>query len=147
MIILFYNFNIIIGKPLTQNPDYETERSALITELQAKGIKHNPEKIVRIAKCTDDQIVFLETGDENRGLQHILAKADQFARIGINVDEIVDIVMGAITKGSIVSLQGRDTVNPRPVYQFIHKGEIKYIAVTIGNNGYIVGTNPRTKLK
>ena len=82
---------------MTQNPDYETERSALITELQAKGIKHNPEKIVRIAKCTDDQIVFLETGDENRGLQHILAKADQFARIGINVDEIVDIVMGAIT--------------------------------------------------
>ncbi|MEY3330020.1 MAG: hypothetical protein RLZZ115_2903, partial [Cyanobacteriota bacterium] len=37
---------------MTQNPDYETERSALITELQAKGIKHNPEKIVRIAKCT-----------------------------------------------------------------------------------------------
>ncbi len=145
--MLLYNFNIIVSKPLTQNPDYETERSALIAELQARGIKHNPEKIVRIARCADDRIVFLETGDENRGLQHILAKADQFARIGINVDEIVDVVMGAITRGSIVSSQGRDTVNPRPVYKFLYKGEIKYIAVTIGNNGYIVGANPRTKLK
>lgn len=130
---------------MTQNPEHETERSVLITELQARGIKHNPEKIVGIAKYADDKIVFLETGDENRGLQHILAKADQFARIGINEDEIVDVVMGAITKGSIVSFQGRETVNPRPVYKFVYKGEIKYIAVTIGNNGYIVGANPRTK--
>lgn len=144
---MFYNFNIIVGKPLTQTPDSETEKSALIAELKARGIKHNPEKIVRIAKCADDQIVFLEMGDEKRGLQHILAKADQFARIGINADEIVDVVMGTITTGNIVSFQGRDTVNPRPVYQFIYKAEIKYIAVTIGNNGYIVGANPRTKLK
>ncbi|CAD5954935.1 hypothetical protein [Planktothrix agardhii] len=132
---------------MSQEPDYEAQKAELIAELQARGIKHTPENIVRIAKCADDRIVFLETGDEKRGLQHILAKADQFARIGINEDEIVDVVMGGITKGSIVSSQGRDTVNPRPVYQFIHKGEIKYIAVTIGNNGYIVGANPRTKLK
>jgi len=29
----------------------------------------------------------------------------------------------------------------------LNKGEIKYIAVTIGNNGYIVGANLRKKLK
>lgn len=132
---------------MSKEPDYEDQKAELIAELQARGIKHTPENIVRIAKCADDRIVFLETGDQNRGLQHILAKTDQFARIGISEDEIVDVVMIAITEGRIVSSQGRETVNPRPVYEVTYKGEIKYIAVTIGSNGYIVGANPRTRLK
>lgn len=125
--------------------DHEAAKAELIAELKARGIKHTPEKIVRIAKCVDGRIVFLETGDQNRGLQHILAKADQFVRIGISGDEIIDVVMIAITEGSIVGFQGRDTANPRPVYQLIYKGEIKYIAVTIGDNWVYCRGKPENK--
>ncbi|CBN57529.1 MULTISPECIES: hypothetical protein [Kamptonema] len=59
----------------------ESEKSALIAELQEAGIKHTPEHIIRIARQADGKIVFLETGDKQRGLEHILEKAEQFANI------------------------------------------------------------------
>lgn len=127
--------------------EYNTEKAALIAELQEAGIKHSPEKIVRIAKKPDGQIVFLETGDLNRGLEHILTKAEQFAKIGINADEIIDAMMLALVEGTIVGYQGSSNITPRPIYQFIFKGETKYISMTVSSNGYIVGANPRTKIR
>ncbi|MGK7928991.1 MAG: hypothetical protein AB4290_27770 [Spirulina sp.] len=49
-----------------------TEKAALIAELEQLGIKHSPDKILRIARKSNGQIVFLETGDARRGLEHIL---------------------------------------------------------------------------
>jgi hypothetical protein len=69
------------------------KKSALIAEL-APDTKHTPEKIVKIAKQADGKIVFLEEGNSDSGLQHILEK--------------------------------------------------HYISVTVSDNGYIVGANPRT---
>lgn len=130
---------------MTQQPDYETEKAALIAELNQADIKHNPEKIVRIAKLADGKIVFLEEGDARRGLQHILAKADQFAKVGIDQDEIPDAVIQAAFTGTIVGYQGKSHDRPRAIYEFIFKGETKYISLSVSDNGYIVGANPRTK--
>ncbi|MDF5715336.1 MAG: hypothetical protein PUP93_16000 [Rhizonema sp. NSF051] len=53
---------------MTQQPSSDIEKAALIVELSQAGIKHTPEKIVRIAKLADGKIVFLEKGDDRRGL-------------------------------------------------------------------------------
>lgn len=54
-----------------------------------------------------------------------------------------DIV--AITKtadGKLVWLEnGTDT--GRPIYEFTYNGEIHKVAITVGNNGFIVGANPK----
>jgi hypothetical protein len=63
--------------------------------------------------------------------------------IGIDLDEIPDAVMTAIIDGEVVGTQGKLSETPRSIYKFIFKGEIKYMAVTISDNGYIVGVNPR----
>lgn len=120
-----------------------TEKAVLIAELSQAGIKHSPENIVRIAKRSDGKIVFLELGNFKSGLQHILSKASQFMDIGIDLDEIPDAVMTAIIDGEVVGTQGKLSETPRSIYKFIFKGEIKYMAVTISDNGYIVGVNPR----
>lgn len=120
------------------------EKSALISELGQLGIKHNPKEIVRIAKQANGKIVFLEEGNANGGLQHILEEhSSQFADKGIDADKIPDVIMTAVTEGKIVGNLGRKKT-PRPIYEVNFNGKTYYIAVTVSDNGYIVGANPRS---
>lgn len=122
----------------------ESEKTALIAELQQLGIKHSPEKILRIARKSNDQIVFLETGDARRGLEHILKNHQtDFTDIGIPSEQIPDVIMSAIFQEDIVSYQGKG-IN-RPVYRVNFAGNLYYIAVTVGSNGYVVCANPRSR--
>ncbi|WP_242054988.1 hypothetical protein [Nostoc flagelliforme] len=100
---------------------------------------------MRIAKQADGKIVFLEEGKAGRtgsGLSHILKEhQDDFARRGISQNEIPDAVMAAVTRGKFLGYQG--TIEPRrKIYQVIFNGQTQYIAVSVGDNGYIVGANP-----
>ena len=61
---------------------------------------------------------------------------------GIELDEIPDAVIAAITQGKIVGYQGRKKT--RAIYEVNFNGKTQYIAITVSNNGYIVGANPRT---
>jgi len=125
---------------LTQPPIYD--RDVLIAELQEAGIKHSPEKIVRIAKKPDGKIVFLESGDAKSGLQHILSNhLDDFARRGILQDKIPDAVMAAVVQGKFLRYQGI-IAPPREIYEVVFNDRTQYIAVRVGDNGYIVGANP-----
>ncbi|MBS3025792.1 MAG: hypothetical protein HCA25_01505 [Dolichospermum sp. DET50] len=121
------------------------EKAALIAELSELGIKHNPEKIVQIAKQADGKIVFLEDGKAGKrgsGLAHILKEhRDDFARRGISENQIPDAVMAAVTSGTLLGYQGT-TELPREIYEVNFNGKKQYIAVTVGDNGYIVGANP-----
>lgn len=48
--------------------------------------------------------------------------------------------MAAVTTGTFLMYQG--TVQPRYVYEVIFNGQRQYIAVSVSDNGYIVGANP-----
>ena len=63
-----------------------------------------------------------------------------FERIGIAQDEIADVVFDAAVRGEIVGYQGRGT--GRPIYRTTVDGKQIDIAITIGDNGFIVGANP-----
>ncbi|BAZ14960.1 hypothetical protein NIES4071_68300 [Calothrix sp. NIES-4071] len=129
---------------MTQQPDDQVNKQALIAELVELGIKHTPEKIICIARLANGKIVFLEEGKPGRrgsGLAHILEQhKEDFARRGIYEDEIPLAVMAAVTTGTFLMYQG--TVQPRHVYEVIFNGERQYIAVSVSDNGYIVGANP-----
>ena len=119
------------------------EKSALIAELAQLGIKHTPEKIVKIAKQADGKIVFLEEGNSDAGLQHILEKHSlEFADQGIKQNQIPDIIIKAITEGKAIRYQGKKQT--RIIYEVNFNGKTHYIALTVSDNGYIVGANPRT---
>ena len=46
--------------------------------------------------------------------------------------------MTAVSKGKIVDYQGG-----RPIYNVVYNGVNREVAITVGDNGFIVGANPR----
>ena len=116
--------------------------SNLLEELANSGVKYNPEDIVAITKTADGKLVWLENGTDTAGLNHIITEhADDFLNKGITQEQIPDYVMNALENGKIVGYQGRGT--GRPIYEFTYNGEIHKVAITVGNNGFIVGANPK----
>ena len=120
----------------------EDEKATLIAELQQAGIKHTPEKILRIAKLSDGKIVFLEEGKGGKrgsGLKHILENHQQeFATRGLCETNLPDAIINAVTQGEIVDYQQTN----RPIYKISFNNKIQLIAVTVADNGYIVCANP-----
>jgi filamentous hemagglutinin len=113
----------------------------LLSELSSQGIKHTPENVVEIAKGSDNRIFFLETGNSQAGLQHIVeGHGADFARRGIAESQIPEAVMAAVTRGKVVGHQGRGA--GRPIYEVEFNGQTHRIAITAGDNGFIVGANP-----
>ena len=116
--------------------------SNLLDELANSGVKYNPEDIVAITKTADGKLVWLENGTDTAGLNHIITEhADDFLNKGITQEQIPDYVMNALENGKIVGYQGRGS--GRPIYEFTYNGEIHKVAITVGNNGFIVGANPK----
>jgi len=119
------------------------EKLALLAELAQLNMKHTPEKIVKIAKQANGKIVFLEEGNSNAGLQHILEEHSlEFADQGIQQNQIPDLIIKALTKGKAVGYQGKKQT--RIIYEVNFNRKTHYIALTVSDNGYIVGANPRT---
>lgn len=116
-------------------------REELIQELTEQGVKFSEENIVDIQRLPDGQIIWLETGTSGArgsGLNHVLEHSEEFAGMGISSDEIPDLIFTALQNGRRVGVQGVD----RPIYEVVFKGETRYVAITVGSNGYIVGANP-----
>jgi filamentous hemagglutinin len=111
----------------------------LLEEMSGNGVKFNPQDVLRAGRNADGNIVFLETGNSNAGLEHIVqAHGKDFANIGVSEDQIPDLVIEAATRGKSIGIQGRN----RPVYQVDFNGSSYNVAVTVGSNGFIVGANP-----
>jgi hypothetical protein len=114
------------------------DNGKLIDGLAEQGIKHNPENIVGIGKTSTGKTVFLETGNSRAGLGHIIEQhGADFERRGISQAQIPDAVITAVTEGKVIGMQ-----NSRPIYEFIFNGETQRVAVTVGDNGFVVGANP-----
>lgn len=113
---------------------------ALITEVQRQGHKITPDRVVRIARTRDDRVVWLEEGDDRSGLQHLMRpdRIADFDGSGIAKKDVVDVVFTALLTGRPVGTSSRDRV----VYEISYRGHTRRIAISLSDNGYIVGANP-----
>ena len=127
------------GKDPVRKPTGPT-REELLEELAANGVKHDPEKVILIGKDGDGKIVFLEGGNADAGLQHVMEHANQFADIGVPREKVGQFVFDAATTGKIIGYQGKGTT--RPIYELIFEGRPYKVGVTVASNGFIVGANP-----
>ncbi|MDR6236879.1 hypothetical protein QE440_004620 [Pseudomonas psychrotolerans] len=120
-----------------------TLNTSLLDELTANGVKFIPENVIA---TTRDSVVFLETGNSKAGLQHIIeAHGSQFAQMGVPEAQIPEVVMRAASEGKLVGYQGSGI--GRPIYELNINGQTQRIAVTVGNNGFVVGENPRGSVR
>jgi hypothetical protein len=119
-------------------PDKTDRREKLISDLAMRGIKHSPGNILEIGRTKSGKIVFLEKGNSAAGLKHILMRHEQdFVKAGYHPNQIPSVVMRAVVEGAIVGHSG-----DRPIYEFVHEGKSRHIAVTVSDNGFVVGANP-----
>lgn len=114
--------------------------SNLLDELERSGVKYNPDEVLAVTKTSSGKLVWLEKGSPKAGLEHVMSHAIDFASKGIKSYEIPDLLMKALSKGEVVGYQGRGT--GRPIYEVVFNGQKQRIAITVGNNGFIVGANP-----
>lgn len=136
----------MVGKDLVIIAKNSLTTKSLFNEMTTQGIKFTPENVVSAAKDNSGKIIFLEKGNSKAGLQHIAEQhGSQFAQIGVSEARIPDVVMKVVTEGKVIGYQGTGT--GRPIYETIINGKKYNIAVTVGNNGYIVGANLRGSVK
>ena len=115
----------------------------LVDELVASDEKCTPENILGIVKDKDGKIVWLETGNDSAGFNHILKEHEQdFANQGVTKKELSTYIMEAVKQGNIVGKQGKK--KPRKIFEFVYEGKTRRIAITISDNGFIVGANPKS---
>jgi hypothetical protein len=126
---------------MRSNPNND-QKKLLIAELKKAGIKHTPENIIRITQNPSGKIVFLETGkggERGSGLLHILENhREDFLNRGITEEQIPDLIIRAISEGTIIGIQGKS----RLIYQVEINKIIQYVSLEISYNGYIVSANP-----
>ena len=90
------------------------------------------------------KIVWLETGNDASGLQHIIKEhGSQFNGKGISNENIPNYVLEAVYQWNVVGTQGKKNP-PRTIYEFTYNGIKQRIAVQVSKNGYIVGANPKS---
>jgi filamentous hemagglutinin len=117
-----------------------------VDKLIASGVKLTPENVVATGTTPDGKNVWLESGNSDSGLQHIVAEhGSEFAAIGVPTSDLPGVLMNALTKGTIVGYQGSGT--GRPIYQTTVNGQSYNIAISIGSNSYIVGANLRGRIR
>lgn len=125
------------------------EGAYLVQELEQRGENFTKENLIAITKDANDRIVWLErgkpddptTGKGGTGLLHIVQRhRKEFADAGIPEKEIPQYLMTAVKYGTVIGVQGRR--GGRAIYEFRYCGQLRRIAISIGNNGFIVGANP-----
>ncbi|MGT2743034.1 pre-toxin TG domain-containing protein [Streptococcus plurextorum] len=113
----------------------------LVNQLAKQNVKYNPDEIIIIGKDSSGKIMWLEKGNNKAGYEHILVEhGEQFVKQGVSNEMLPDYLMDALTNGKVIGYQGRGT--GRPIYEFIYNGQTRRVAITAGNNGFIVGANP-----
>ena len=123
-----------------------TVNPAMLDELAANGVKFTPQNVIATGRSANGQVVFLEAGNAKSGLQHIVTEhAKDFATVGISESQISSVVMEAAINGRLVGYQGAGT--GRPIYEITFNGQMQRIAITVGDNGYVVGANPAGRVR
>lgn len=138
-------------QPQVEN-NQQDDRQALLDELKARGTKFSEKDIVFITREKSGRIVWIEEGDESRGLHHILygqgtikspGHMTHFRDIGIDGREnIVACIKDLLVNHTPVEVKPGKITGHDYIYRKMIGGSIRKIVVAIGNNGFIVTAHP-----
>lgn len=125
----------------------ENEMNAMINMLENAGVKFTKENVLFVIKDKTNQTIWLEKGNNNSGLIHIIRNhKDNFKKaFNISENEIPNFLKKVMTNSKIVSSKIK-IINGKQGYERKYEYNNKYIIVSgIGTNGFIVSAYPREK--
>jgi hypothetical protein len=126
------------GEKIAGSNTSDLKPPELMDELAKSGVKYNPDDVVVVTKTPEGKLVWLEKGNPEAGLQHIIDNhAIDFARRGVAKNQLPELLAKALQEEKVVGTQ-----NTRPVYELIFNGKAQKVAITVAKNGFIVGANP-----
>ncbi|QOV35461.1 RICIN domain-containing protein [Streptomyces ferrugineus] len=112
----------------------------LLDRLKDAGVKFNRPDTIWVIEYAKPGVplAWLEKGNVNAGLTHIAFRhAGEFANAGVRVEDIPALVKTALTQGTRVGTQGAG----RPIFEVAFQGKTQRVAVSVGDNGYVIGAN------
>lgn len=112
----------------------------LMDELRQSSVKFNEEDVVMITKTKKKELVWLEKGNEIKGLKHIIDghERDFKNKFGVSKENIPSAIKDIFENGTEISSKRKNN-GLEKVY--LYKGE--YIVITgVGTNGFIVSVYP-----
>lgn len=124
---------------------------AHIEEMKKKGVNFTEENVVMTVKDREGNLMWLETGDTNAGLIHILygngqkpGHADDFKNaFGASISNVPTIMKSIISSGVLVSNKERLLPSGRTGIERIYSVDGKHYLLTgVGTNGFIVTAHP-----
>lgn len=137
-----YNFSGLHSK--TSLNIEAQKRKDLINELKQRNEKFAEENIVFIDRDSSGKIIWLEKGNQNAGLEHILHgnpakgtkghEADFLKAFGVSKDQLPAFLQNAIKSGNYTVIDGA-RIYSIPNYD-------KSLSIIIGDNGFIVTAFP-----
>lgn len=116
---------------------------ALVKKLEASGANITRANLVMVVRVPRPGVplAWLEKGNSKSGLAHILFRhAGEFIERGVAAEDIPKLLNKALTEWKIVVPQGEGS--RRPIYETVFNGKTQRVAITVGDNGFIVGANP-----
>ncbi|APU15725.1 MULTISPECIES: hypothetical protein [Actinoalloteichus] len=120
--------------------DHRTHYAEWIGERERAGVVIRPKNVTRMTRMPNGRIVWIEEKNPDGGQDHILDddRIDEFRRMGVPEEDIMDLVFTALDRGTVVGYSGKD----RPVYEVVFKGERRRVAITVMWTGIIIGAHP-----
>ncbi len=120
-----------------------------IKELEKAKVKFKKEDVIFVAKAVDNQLVWLEKGNDSVGLKHIIKRhTNDFKNyLGIDEKDIPNKINEIVTTWQLVSKKLK-LLNGREGYEYIFEKEgLTTTLVALGTNGFIVSVYPKKEKK
>ena len=117
----------------------------LLNELIRQNVKVTIKDIIFITKDKSGQLIWLEKGNNNAGLQHIINRhlSDFNKTNGVNESTIVEFLYNVLSNGEIISSKPSKYANGLDkIYNYDNN---YYLIAGIGSNGFIVTAFPIPK--
>ncbi len=120
------------------------KKDPLLKQLVDSNVKINLKEVVFTAKDKSGQVVWLEKGDQDVGLTHIMKHESDFvAKHNISKGQLTPHLKNVVSKGKVVSSRLVTLHNGRKGLEKIYLYKGKYYTLgAIGTNGFIVSMYP-----
>nr|WP_228772999.1 RICIN domain-containing protein [Streptomyces eurocidicus] len=115
----------------------------LVRKLEASGANFNRSQVVMAVRYPRPgvPVAWLEVGDVRAGLVHIIFRhAGEFMQKGVAAEDIPKLLKNALADNKVIGHQGAN--GGRTIYETVFNGKTHQVAITVGDNGFIVGANP-----
>lgn len=136
--------NLVTSEDIASGDSFAKD---ILKEMEEEGIKFSKEKILFAVKLENRKIIYLEIGDSQSGMIHILERhgddfAKAFADQNVTKDNLQQFLCDTISKGKLVSSYRRD-VNGKEGYcnVYYYKGH-HTVVFSIASNGFIIESRP-----